>query len=212
MKMAHGVLLSEAAGKPFPHSYLPPSPNFYTGGPVVATRANLPHWNKDNTASFATFRLADSLPREKLLSLEEARCAWRTAHPQPWDEATTREYYASFDERLQEWLDCGWGSCVLREASNRLIVEDALWHFAGSRYALYAYVVMPNHVHVLFMPTESNTLSAVVAGWKQHTAHEIHATHGGVGPLWQKESFDTLVRSDRHFKTILGYIKRNDPE
>jgi len=194
-------------------AYLPPSPNFYTGrGTIVATRANLPHWNKANTAAFVTFRLADSLPQEKLLPLEDARRDWLAAHPQPRDDATAREYYASFDERVQEWLDAGYGSCILAEDSNRQIVEEALWHFAGERYALYAYVVMPSHVHVLFMPAGANTLSAVVAGWKQFSAHAIHAANGEKGALWQKESFDTLVRSERHFKTILSYIKRNDPQ
>ena len=194
-------------------SYHPPRPNFYFGrGHIDATRANLPHWNKDNTAAFVTFRLADALPREKLVPLEETRNAWLAAHPQPWDAATVREYYATFDARVQEWLDSGYGACELGDARCREIVEDSLWHFAGERYALYAYVVMPNHVHVVFMPMGGRVQSEIVRDWKRFTAKAINEMLGREGTLWQKESFDTLVRSEKHFETICGYIRRNDLE
>ena len=198
--------------KPTDNSYFPPAPNFYLGcGIVVATHANLPHWNKAITASFVTFRLADSLPQEKLLRLQESRAAWLAAHPQPWDEATVKEYFGNFSEPVQGWLDAGYGSCVLKDDACRQIVEDALWHFAGERYHLYAYVVMPNHVHVLFQSVGGRTLSEVVTSWKRFTARKINDRLAKEGTLWQKESFDTLVRSERHFKTIIGYIKRNNP-
>ena len=194
-----------------PDSYIPPHPNFFTGcGTVVATHANLPHWNKANTAAFVTFRLGDSLPQEKLLSLEVQRTDWITAHPQPWNDATVREYFESFDMRVQEWLDEGMGSCVLSDARCRAAVEDVLWHFAGERYALYAYVVMPNHVHVLFMPTGDFQIRDLTASWKRFTARQINALLKQEGTLWQKESFDTLVRSDRHFNAIVRYIRKND--
>ena len=197
--------------KPTADSYFPPAPNFYSGrGVVVATRANLPHWNKAQTASFVTFRLADSLPQEKLQRLEDKRHEWLAAHPQPWDAETAKDYFATFDGTVQGWLDAGYGSCVLADDACRQIVEDALWHFAGERYALYAYVVMPNHVHVLFQPTEGWTLSELATSWKRFTARQINERMAKEGALWQKESFDTLVRSERHFQTIIGYIKRND--
>ena len=197
--------------KPVDNTYHPPSPNYYSGrGRIVATRANLPHWNKAMTASFVTFRLADALPQEKLLKLENERTSWLAAHPQPWDVETAKEYFTTFDETVQGWLDAGLGSCVLADAACRQIVEDALWHFAGERYALYAYVIMPNHVHVLFMPVEGWTLSQTVANWKSFSGHEINRLTGSKGTLWQKESFDTLVRSERHFQTIVRYIKKND--
>jgi len=69
---------------------------------------------------------------------------------------------------------------------------------------------MANHVHVLFMPHEGCAAPEIVAKWKSYTAHEINAGMNRSGPVWQKESFDTLVRSDRHFKTIIRYIREND--
>ena len=191
--------------------YHPAPPCYYSGrGTVLATRANLPHWSKAQTATFVTFRLADSLPEEKRIALEDERKAWLAQHPQPWDETTTRDYYARFDAHLQEWLDAGYGACVLADDLRRRLVEDVLAHFAGERYELYAFVVMPNHVHVLFQPTGEWSMSEIVASWKKFAAREINQSLGREGPLWQKESFDTLVRSERHFRTIVSYIKRND--
>ena len=206
--------------KPLDGSYHPPAPNFYTGrGPVLATRANLPHWNKASTASFVTFRLADALPQEKLLKILEGSgvdlSCEAVGRPLPREGEPGSDFlnasYSATENAIQEYLDAGYGSCVLRNAECRQIVEETLWHFAGERHQLYAYVVMPNHVHVLFMPTEGWTLSETVAGWKKFAARRLNDALGREGPLWQKESFDTLVRSERHFKAIVGYIKRNDP-
>ena len=192
-------------------AYVPKAPSFYTGlGEIEATYANLPHWNKANTACFVTFRLADSLPAEKLQALEVERADWLGRHPKPWDEETTREYHARFSAREQDWLDRGYGCCLLAKAEVREIVEASLWHFAGERYELYAHCVMPNHVHVMFMPRGEATASDVVQGWKSFTAHQIVRMGLHEGTLWQKESFDTLVRSERHFKAILKYIREND--
>ena len=221
-------------------SYHPPAPNFYANrGEVLATRANLPHWNKEITASFVTFRLADSLPREELLKRLDrsgvdlgseatgtslSRCSYeatRTSLPRslasPNGEAASsplvseaQKRNVSLQEEIQNCLDAGHGSCALRDDACRQIVEDALWHFVGERYHLYAYVVMPNHVHVLFQPIEGRTISRIVANWKSFTAHKINGLRGTDGTVWQKESFDTLIRSQRHFQTVISYIRKND--
>ena len=231
--------------KPVDDSYHPHAPNFYANrGEVLATRANLPHWNKDLTCCFVTFRLADSLPREELLKRLEGRgidlsCeavgrplpregeneAIRRSLPREgeneavgrplprdavWGSALLSASYSAVEDAIQNCLDAGHGSCVLRDDACRQVVEDALWHFAGERYHLYAYVVMPNHVHVLFQPMEGRTISDIVASWKKFTARQINDALGREGMLWQKESFDTLVRSEQHFQDVVRYIKKND--
>ena len=240
--------------KPTDDSYRPPSPNFYFGrGEVLATRANLPHWNKALTCCFATFRLADSLPREELLKRLERSgvdlsCeAIRRSLPRDGESEAIRRSllredggeadssplgseairrsllrdaargsalqsasYSTAEDSIQDYLDAGHGSCVLRDDACRQVVENSLWHFAGERYHLYAYVVMPNHVHVLFQPMEGRTLSRIVADWKSFTAHKINELLGTDGVVWQKESFDTLIRGQRHFQTVISYIRKND--
>lgn len=59
-------------------------------------------------------------------------------------------------------LDRGFGSAVLREAACAQIVVEALLHGDLDRYALHAWCVMPNHVHVLMATSEQHTLGSVV--------------------------------------------------
>ena len=189
-----------------------PAPSFFCRhAEVSATRANLPHWEQCGTTCYATFRLADSLPNEKLSSLREERSAWLARHPEPWDGATTAEYRNEFDGRVQKWLDAGYGSCIMKDTSCRLVVESVLRRFDRIRYILYAFVVMPNHVHILFTPLAGQTISSLLRQWKGVSAHKLNTLREMHGTVWQKESWDTLVRNQCHFQNILTYIHANDP-
>ncbi len=57
-------------------------------------------------------------------------------------------------KRLDEWMDAGRGSCILRDASIAAMVQGSLLAFDSQRYRMLAWVVMPNHVHTLFQPME----------------------------------------------------------
>jgi putative transposase len=78
------------------------------------------------------------------------------------------------------------------------MVAGALRHFDGARYELESFVVMPNHVHVLVTPREGEKLSEITHSWKSYTAHKINDHLGRDGTLWQKESYDHLVRKQFH--------------
>ncbi len=185
------------------------SPRFMSDAPIERTRANLPHWNQGETCVFVTFRLADSIPQEKRIQWEAERDEWVAEHPQPWDEKTSIEYHDLFGGKLELWLDAGFGSCALRDASCREIVEGALRYFDGQRYVLHAFVVMPNHVHVLFAPLVPHTIPAILHSWKSYTATAIRKHIGGSGAFWQKESWDRLIRGEAHFRHVANYIRHN---
>ncbi len=157
-------------------------------------RRNLPHWEQPGATYFITFRLADSIPASLIHTWEAELAAWKDRHPEPWDVKATAEYNILFYERRQEWLDQGHGSCTLRNPSAASIVAKALRHFDGERYALDHFVVMPNHVHVLFSPLEGNNLSDILHSWKSFTAKEINKLEGCTGRFWMEESFDRIVR------------------
>ena len=61
-------------------------------------------------------------------------------------------------------------------------------------YDLYAWVVMPNHVHLLLKP--KTTMAAVMRWLKGRTARVANRLLGRTGlAFWQDESFDHWVRS-----------------
>ena len=70
-------------------------------------------------------------------------------------------------------MDAGHGSCVLRIPAAAEIVQDSLLYFHGVRYSLHAWVVMPNHFHVLFEPMDNWPMAKIVSSWKKYTASKI---------------------------------------
>ncbi|MBN1673314.1 MAG: transposase [Kiritimatiellae bacterium] len=182
---------------------------FDASEPVANLSGNLPHWRQANTTYFVTFRLADSLPQEKLRAWVQEREEWLAAHPEPHDEQTRLEYYELFPERFQRWLDAGYGACALAEPRVKALVERALLHFDGERYRLLEAAVMPNHVHVLVTPRGDHWLSEILHSWKSYSSHQMNRVRGTQGENWQKESFDHIVRNPNQLERIREYIRDN---
>ena len=177
--------------------------------PIDNMSGNLPHWRKPGAMYSVTFRLADSMPEEKLRQWTEERDLWMKAHPEPHDERARREYFRLFPARFQEWLDAGHGECLLARQDVKELVGNSLKFFVGSRYNLDRYVVMPNHVHALVQPLADYSLSEVTHSWKSYTAHEINKMLGRSGTLWQKESFDHIVRGPEQLERFRDYMRDN---
>ena len=170
---------------------------------------NLPHWATDSTLVFVTYRLDDALPSHLLAKWHDERDEWIHLHPPPWTDAVTREYYEIFPEKLNVMLDAGHGSCVLARENIRAIVTENLLHFNGERYLLHSFVVMPNHVHILFEIGDRNDLAKIVWKWKSYTAKRINAAIGCDGVLWRKEYYDRLIRNAAHNRKVVEYIRKN---
>jgi REP element-mobilizing transposase RayT len=184
---------------------------FDPDAPIAFLSGTLPHWRQDGATYFVTFRLADALPQEKLQQWRTEQNEWLKEHREPHDEATRREYYEKFPQRLQRWLDAGNGSCVLTLREVKQVVDKALRHFEGIRYRLDQFVVAANHVHALVTPVGEHTLSQILHSWKSFTAHEILKVEAasrrlGSTTVWQKESFDHIVRNANSMAKFREYI------
>ena len=75
-------------------------------------------------------------------------------------------------------------------------------------YCLHAWVVMPNHVHLLLQPWQA---PPVILRWlKGSTAREANRILGRTGrPFWQDETFDHWVRQEGERRKIIRYIEWN---
>jgi len=145
-----------------------------------------------------TYRLADSLPDE---------IARRRVDE--LDPAQAHRYRL----RIESQLDRGHGRCCLRDP---VIAHDIIrtWrHFAPERYRLHAWVVMPNHVHVLITQLPGWPLGKIVQSWKSWTGKVIVQRLGELGLAaprgWQRDYWDRLIRDDEHFCRARDYIHRN---
>jgi putative transposase len=182
------------------------------GGPRWHSRGYVPHFESAGAIQHVTYHLADSLPAGILARLEgELR------------EMPAERRGMERRKRVEAWLDAGHGCCVLRQSAVAEMVQSSFLYFDGDRYRLYAWVVMPNHVHALFQPLEEWTLAKIVTSWKSFTGRRIAAYMDSVGRgsqagawrrqggkrVWQREYWDRAMRDERHFAAAVAYIHGN---
>jgi putative transposase len=149
----------------------PSSINPYADIRFTANR--LPHWQQEGAVYFVTFRLADTVPHRLRTQWESEREAWLHVHPEPWSAETEREYHVRFSGAIERWLDVGHGSCILRRHDCAEIVAMALRYFDGKRAVIISSVVMPNHVHALFVQNADWPLEKVLRSWKSFSSRKI---------------------------------------
>jgi REP element-mobilizing transposase RayT len=151
-------------------------------------RRRLPHFHPDGEHLFVTWRLHGSLP-------EVPKVIY----------ATPGHAFAVED-------------CVLARSHGRLWLSDARvarqvvdairTGESRKRYELHAWVVMPNHVHMLILPHVP--LPQITHWIKGRTAREANLLLERTGePFWQHESWDHWVRDEREFQRIVAYIEQN---
>lgn len=158
-------------------------------------RRHLPHWQKPEAALFLTWRLYGSLPRQKVEAYEHYR------------EMSPGKAFVYFDEQLDAEA---YGPTWLRDPKLAELIVNSLWYGADvlELYRLSRYVVMSNHVHVLFWPDA--VLAKITKSIKGFTAREANRLLGRTGqPFWQEESFDHWVRNGDEFNRIARYIEQN---
>lgn len=176
---------------------------------IRQTENRLPHWQQEGAVYFITFRLADAVPSHLRVQWESERGAWLRVHPEPWSKEIEREYHERFSGAIERWLDAGYGACLLRRPECAQIVAGTLRHFEGQRVIMISSVVMPNHVHALFVQNPEWPLKKLIQSWKRFTAREINKLLERSGSLWQRDYFDRLVRDEKHFANCVRYVRRN---
>ena len=159
-------------------------------------RGYLPHYDATRSFQSITYRLADSLPPAVLQRFAR-------------EVAELGEGQGGLRKRIERFLDSGHGSCVLREPAVAEEVIRAWRHFDGKHYHLHAWVVMPNHVHVLCEPLTGHTVAALVQSWKSFTAQRINRLLARTGALWLEDYWDRYIRDEAHYHRAVAYIHDN---
>jgi REP element-mobilizing transposase RayT len=156
-------------------------------------RGYLPHRDEPGITQFVTFHLGDSFPValrsewEVLLNIEDDR------------ERRTQ---------LESYLDHGRGTCHLRRADIAKLVEDAFRFHHAQWYDLLAWVVMPNHIHLL-LKVGNTSLSKIVKELKRYTGREANKILRQKGAFWTEDYFDIYMRDTEHELKTRHYIENN---
>ena len=90
------------------------------------------------------------------------------------------------------------------------IVEQKVFEYRDKgEYQLHAYVVMPDHLHVLLTPGESTTLERAAQLIKGGSSHEIGVRFGTRFPVWQAGFASHLIKDRSDYQAHVGYIETN---
>jgi putative transposase len=154
---------------------------------------NLPHWHPEGRAIFLTWRLCGSLPAGFVHQLQK------------FQKQPGKQFMAA-DQALDAAAS---GPRWLSEPKIAGYAEDAIKRGADlNHYLLHAYVVMPNHVHILLHPLVP--LPRITVGIKGVSARDANTMLSRTGkPFWQDESFDHWIRNSAQFEHVRTYIEKN---
>ena len=186
-------------------------------------KRRLPHWDVPEATYFVTACLAGSFPAAGLLELLQYRRLLEE-RPCPVDMDETEweiQKHKLIFGRFDRWLDHKTTIRHLEDHRLAAKIRESIYHFAGERYDVYAYVVMPSHFHWIFRPkedwvrtlnshqTERRPREIIMHTLKLHTATECNRLLGQKGHFWQAESYDHCVRSEAELSRIIEYIEMN---
>lgn len=191
-------------------------------------RRQLPHWDVDGAPVFITACAEGSLSAIGLQRLRRYRKSL-DEKPAPeglsaveWKTTKSKLVFAFMDNMLDHQSPVR----PLEDPQLAEIVQTCFFRFAGERYHLYSWCVMPSHHHWLFLPLEPWSTESVQAARaksgrivtarelisqsiQSYSANECNRARGVKGRFWQNETFDHWVRNDEELTRIIQYIERN---
>lgn len=187
----------------------------------------LPHFQQPGQAYFVTWCLKDSVPPKALSrythKLQEIKIQieFKKKQNEPNQmlkelmedySQTRKKYLKAYDDLLAKNHD---RTIDLNKPELLEIIIEALTSWDGSRIENYVWCIMPNHVHWVFKVKKTDNegnhiyLQDIMQSVKRHTANKINKLIGRNGNFWQKESFDTTIRDDKHLMNAIAYTLNN---
>lgn len=122
----------------------------------------------------------------------------------PHIEEDDTSYFVSFSTRRE---------FILPEEARTVVFDHCLFENERTVH-MHSFVVMPDHVHLLFTPLLDEMgapyrLSKIMNGIKGASSHNVNKLLGRTGVLWEPESFDRMAQSDGQFEYAMLYIIQN---
>ncbi len=174
----------------------------------------LPHFQPKDGIFFITTRLAFDIPTVYMNAMTRYREGLRRSYEKAEDtklaeEIIKKKCFAYEDELYTKCAT----SVDLTLAPAQGVITSKLLEMSNEYYYLYAFTIMPNHLHMLLKPLSRDnvpfTLSQIVKKIKGATAREINVSLQSKGSIWFREYFDHWVRSQQELINVTEYIRNN---
>ncbi len=154
-------------------------------------RRRLPHFQPDGAPLFVTWRLSGSIPRK----------ADSILYATPGHAFVAQDRALDRDSSGPHWLAY---PKIADLVAHTILIGEGERRF----YELLAWVVMPNHVHLLVVP--DMPLPVLMRWLKGSTARSANRILGRTRqPFWQDESYDHCLRRADQIRRTMAYIEQN---
>ena len=77
------------------------------------------------------------------------------------------------------------------------------------QFQLFSFVIMPDHIHLLLVPSAAYTISALMQKIKGLFAKKYREYSGNPGSVWQKSFYDFVIYSEEKLIEKTLYIHQN---
>lgn len=114
----------------------------------------------------------------------------------------------------------GYPHHVIQRGNNRQVIFDSsqdyqlfldLLNDNAHKFdvAIHAYVLMPNHFHLLVTPQTDEGLPQMMQAVGRRYVRHFNDSHKRSGTLWEGRYKSTLMQADRYLLTCMAYIDLN---
>jgi REP element-mobilizing transposase RayT len=187
----------------------------------------LPHFQKPGQSYFVTWNLHGSIPKKAFLrytsELDILKSQIKFLEIQKPDsfeiEKVKQDYYSlrkQYIKAYDDLLDSDRNPEIdLSKTDNLEIMHGALQFWEGQRLQNIAFTIMPNHIHWVVKIYEKDSkgnpvyLQDILHSVKRFSSNKINKAENRSGTLWQKESFDTTIRNEKHEYYAIKYTLNN---
>ena len=98
---------------------------------------------------------------------------------------------------------------VFHSAEDYALYKDLLWRYASrSGVALWAYCLMPNHIHLICVPENKHSLAAALGRTHADYARHFNISARSCGHVWQARYFSCPLEG-AHLWQAMAYVERN---
>jgi putative transposase len=171
-----------------------------------------------------TYRLAESIPKAVLIKLqqgkEESERKLKRINNKIHREQLLKEFQQKYFKKFEQSLDAVLSGPVwLRNDQIAQINVEGMHKRDIFEYELYAYTIMPNHIHLVFHISDQHIktstrkspypVTSILQYLKRETAIKSNIVLNRRGQFWERESYDHIVRNKNELVRVIKYTLNN---
>jgi len=97
----------------------------------------------------------------------------------------------------------------LDEVAARFLLITIAYHKYILDFKLFAYVIMPEHFHIIIQPSDEYPLSKIMNFIKGNFSRKYNQIYNRTNPVWQRRYYETVLRSEKGMINKIDYIHKN---